>query len=48
MQCSIAPMRGEEAGADVLFLEAMTTMEQLEEAPKLFEKPLLYNMASSG
>lgn len=38
----------EEAGADVLFLEAMTTMEQLEGAPKLFEKPLLYNMASSG
>jgi 2,3-dimethylmalate lyase len=38
----------EEAGADVLFLEAMTTMEQLKEAPKLFEKPLLYNMASSG
>lgn len=38
----------EEAGADVLFLEAMTTMEQLREAPKLFEKPLLYNMASSG
>lgn len=38
----------EEAGADVLFLEAMTTMEQLSEAPKLFDKPLLYNMASSG
>lgn len=38
----------EEAGADVLFLEAMTTMEQLAEAPKLFSKPLLYNMASSG
>ena len=38
----------QEAGADVLFLEAMTEMEQLEEAPKLFEKPLLYNMASSG
>ena len=38
----------EEAGADVLFLEAMTTMEQLTEAPKLFSKPLLYNMASSG
>jgi 2-methylisocitrate lyase-like PEP mutase family enzyme len=38
----------QEAGADVLFLEAMTTMEQLAEAPKLFEKPLLYNMASSG
>ena len=38
----------EEAGADVLFLEAMTTMEQLTEAPKRFSKPLLYNMASSG
>ncbi len=38
----------EEAGADVLFLEAMTTPEQLAAAPKLFQKPLLYNMASSG
>jgi len=38
----------EDAGADVLFLEAMTTMEQLAEAPKLFKAPLLYNMASSG
>lgn len=37
-----------EAGADVLFLEAMTTREQLAEAPKLFDRPLLYNMASSG
>lgn len=38
----------QEAGADVLFLEAMTELDQLTEAPKLFEKPLLYNMASSG
>ena len=38
----------EEAGADVLFLEAMTMPEQLAAAPKLFQKPLLYNMASSG
>lgn len=38
----------QEAGADVLFLEAMTEMNQLAEAPKLFAKPLLYNMASSG
>lgn len=38
----------EEAGADVLFLEAMTDMDMLEKAPKLFKAPLLYNMASSG
>jgi 2,3-dimethylmalate lyase len=37
-----------EAGADVLFIEAMTSVEQLEQACREFEKPLLYNMASSG
>jgi len=38
----------EAAGADVMFVEAMTTMDQLREVPTLFEKPMLYNMASSG
>lgn len=37
-----------EAGADVLFIEAMTSEAQLAEACRQFEKPLLYNMASSG
>ncbi|HKK30436.1 MAG TPA: oxaloacetate decarboxylase [Alphaproteobacteria bacterium] len=37
-----------EAGADVLFIEAMTSEEQLAEACRQFDKPLLYNMASSG
>ncbi len=37
-----------EAGADILFVEAMTTMEQLAAVPKIFETPCLYNMASSG
>ena len=38
----------EEAGADILFIEAMTTMEQLAHAPKAHGVPCLYNMASSG
>lgn len=38
----------EEAGADVIFVEALTTMEQLREVPTLFRVPTLYNMASSG
>lgn len=38
----------EEAGADVLFLEAVSTPEHLAQAPKLFGVPLLYNLASSG
>jgi 2-methylisocitrate lyase-like PEP mutase family enzyme len=40
--------RYEEAGADMLFLEAPTKMEQLAAIPKAFRKPTLYNMASSG
>ncbi len=38
----------QEAGADILFIEAMTTVEQLSFAPKHFRAPCLYNMASSG
>ena len=38
----------EEAGADVLFVEAPTTMEQIEAIPKAFARPTLYNMAMSG
>ena len=38
----------EDAGADVLFVEAPTTMEQLETIPKTFSRPTLYNMAMSG
>lgn len=38
----------EEAGADVLFVEAPTTMEEVETIPKTFSRPTLYNMAMSG
>ena len=38
----------EEAGADVLFVEAPTTMEQAEAIPRAFARPTLYNMAMSG
>ena len=38
----------EEAGADVLFVEAPTTMEQVEAIPRSFSRPALYNMAMSG
>ena len=38
----------EEAGADVLFVEAPTTMEEVETIPKNFSRPTLYNMAMSG
>ncbi len=38
----------EEAGADVIFLEAPSKMEHLAAIPKAFKKPALYNMASSG
>ena len=38
----------EEAGADALFVEAPTTMEQIETIPKKFARPTLYNMAMSG
>lgn len=37
-----------EAGADVLFVEAMTSEEQLRKACADLDKPLLYNMATSG
>ena len=40
--------RYEEAGADILFIEALSDMEHLRAVPKLFRAPLLYNMASSG
>ncbi len=35
----------EEAGADVIFIEAPTTEEQMQQIPKLFKKPCLINMA---
>ena len=38
----------EEAGADMIFLEAPTKMDELQAIPKAFRKPTLYNMASSG
>ena len=38
----------EEAGADMIFLEAPSRMEHLAAIPKAFKKPALYNMASSG
>ena len=38
----------EAAGADVIFVEAPTTMEQCAAIPKAFKVPALFNMASSG
>jgi 2-methylisocitrate lyase-like PEP mutase family enzyme len=38
----------EEAGADVIFIEAPRDMEQLRQIPKTFGVPSLYNLASSG
>ena len=38
----------EEAGADVLFVEAPCTHEQLMAIPKAFSRPTLYNMASKA
>lgn len=38
----------EEAGADVLFVEAPTTMEEVAAIPRAFARPTLYNMAMSG
>jgi len=40
--------RYEEAGADMVFLEAPSEMAHLAAIPKAFSKPTLYNMASSG
>jgi methylisocitrate lyase len=37
-----------EAGADVIFVEAPTTMEQVEMLPKLIPGPLLYNWVWKG
>jgi 2-methylisocitrate lyase-like PEP mutase family enzyme len=34
-----------EAGADVIFVEALETVEQMERVPKLFDVPSLINMA---
>lgn len=38
----------QEAGADMIFLEAPSRMEHLAAIPKAFRVPTLYNMASSG
>jgi methylisocitrate lyase len=37
-----------EAGADVIFVEAPTTMQQVEQLPKLINGPLLYNWVYKG
>jgi 2-methylisocitrate lyase-like PEP mutase family enzyme len=37
-----------EAGADVIFVEAPTTMEQVERLPGLIDAPLLYNWVFKG
>jgi methylisocitrate lyase len=37
-----------EAGADVIFVEAPVTMEQVEQLPKLIDGPLLYNWVYKG
>jgi methylisocitrate lyase len=37
-----------EAGADVIFVEAPTSMEQVEQLPKLVDGPLLYNWVYKG
>lgn len=37
-----------EAGADVIFVEAPTSMEQVEQLPKLVKGPLLYNWVYKG
>lgn len=38
----------EEAGADVIFVEELRTVEQLAQVPRSFKVPALYNMAGSG
>lgn len=40
--------RYEEAGADMIFLEAPSEKDHLAAIPKAFRKPAVYNMASSG
>lgn len=37
-----------EAGADIIFVEELRTVEQLAEVPKRFKVPALYNMGGSG
>ncbi|MGB3289686.1 MAG: oxaloacetate decarboxylase [Burkholderiaceae bacterium] len=37
-----------EAGADILFVEAMTTLDEIRQIPKLLEKPLLINIVVGG
>ena len=37
-----------EAGADMIFVEELRTIDQLAEVPRRFKVPALYNMASSG
>ena len=48
VQQRLAVVAVEEAGADMIFLEAPSKMEHLAAIPKAFRKPTLYNMASSG
>jgi 2-methylisocitrate lyase-like PEP mutase family enzyme len=38
----------EEAGADIIFIEAPLDMDQLRQIPEAFDVPTLYNLASSG
>jgi len=38
----------EEAGADIIFIEAPRDMDQLRQIPEAFDVPTLYNLASSG
>ena len=37
-----------EAGADVLFVEAMTTLEEIQKIPQLLKQPLLINIVVGG
>lgn len=37
-----------EAGADILFVEAMTTLEEIRQIPKLLKEPLLINIVVGG
>jgi 2-methylisocitrate lyase-like PEP mutase family enzyme len=37
-----------EAGADILFVEAMTSLEEIRQIPKLLDKPLLINIVVGG
>ena len=41
-------LRYEEAGADVIFVEAPVSMAQLERIPRALRVPALYNMSASG